>query len=362
MSRRLRSIGMLAIAAGLLGVGFLLFGLASAAGFAGFGLSIGTAMLAVVLGARHAFDADHISAIDNTTRRLLSDGKPAASVGFFFALGHSTVVFLLTIIVGSGIHLLDTSLSDDNSTLHTVAQVFGAVVSTVYLLVIAMLNASTIGSLRAALRRSRSGQEGEGVRSGASSEAPAPGSSTAPSGLATRLLAPFWKHIDAAWKIYPVGFVFGLGFDTATEIGLLVITARSSATGLPLWAVLSLPLLFTGAMCAVDVIDSMAMNAAYSWASGKPERRLRYDIVITGISVGAALLVAAIQLGGLVQTEFGAKVWLLSALSQVDSEVIGAILIAVLGIVFAVLVVHSRRRAPRPKTPAGRRGARPESV
>src|SRR4051812_8111110 len=266
---RVRVAALAAVIVGLHAVGFA----ALAAGAVGAGLGL----TAYTLGLRHAFDADHIAAIDGTTRKLMAEGRRPVSVGFFFALGHSTVVFLVAALVALGLHVV----GGDGSALATVTGVVGPTVSGTFLCVIAVLN---LGVLAETLRALRAG----------GADAPAPG------GLLTRVYGRATRAVRAPWQMYPLGFLFGLGFDTATEIGLLVLAAGAVSSGLPLYAALALPVLFAAGMTLLDTLDGSFMGFAYGWALAKPVRKLYYNAVITALSAGVALLVGAVELAGVV--------------------------------------------------------------
>ena len=246
----------------------------------------GTAALAYTLGMRHAFDADHISAIDNTTRKLMSEGKRPLAVGFFFSLGHSSVVATLTILLNFGIKALGTQLKDKNSGLHHYTGLVGTTVSGAFLMFIAILNLVVLVSIvRVFVAMRRGLYNEEELEKHLDSR-----------GFLMRFFGPIARRIDSSWKMYPLGILFGLGFDTATEVGLLVLTGSSVIAGLPWWATLSLPLFFAGGMSLLDTIDGSFMNFAYGWAFSKPVRKVYYNIIITGLSVGVALYVGGLEL------------------------------------------------------------------
>jgi nickel/cobalt transporter (NiCoT) family protein len=254
---------------------------------------IGTGILALVLGMRHAFDADHISAIDNTTRSLMREGRRPLSVGFFFALGHSTIVFLLAVALGLGMRALDGQVSHGGSTLHRVTDVVGTGVSGAFLYLIAALNVVILVSIVRTFMAMRRGEYDDVELE----------RQLAQRGLMNRFFGPLARRIDTPWKMYPIGVLFGLGFDTATEVALLVMSGTAVASGLPIWAVLSLPLLFAGGMTLFDTLDGCFMNFAYGWAFSKPVRKVYYNVVITALSVGVALLIGTIELLGLLANE-----------------------------------------------------------
>lgn len=246
----------------------------------------GTAALAYTLGMRHAFDADHISAIDNTTRKLMSEGKRPLAVGFFFSLGHSSVVATLAILLNFGIKALGAQLKDANSSLHHYTGLIGTSVSGAFLMLIAILNLVILVSILRVFIDMRKGMYNEEeLEKHLNSR-----------GFLMRFFGPIARRIDASWKMYPLGILFGLGFDTATEIGLLVLAGSSVIAGLPWWAILSLPFFFAAGMSLLDTIDGSFMNFAYGWAFSKPVRKVYYNIVITGLSVSVALFVGGLEI------------------------------------------------------------------
>ena len=254
---------------------------------------VGTGILAYTLGMRHAFDADHIAAIDNTTRKLVTDGKRPLSVGFFFSLGHSSVVFVLALLLNFGIRALNSQVRDGGSALHTVTGVIGTMVSGTFLFLIAALNVVVLVSIAKVFRQMRLG-----VYSDEELE-----EQLAKRGLMNRFLGPLSRRVDSPWKMYPVGLLFGLGFDTATEIALLVLAGSAVVSGLPFYAVLSLPLLFAAGMSLFDTADGCFMNFAYDWAFARPVRKVYYNLTITGLSVFVAFFVGAVEVLGLIAQE-----------------------------------------------------------
>ncbi len=246
----------------------------------------GTAALAYTLGMRHAFDADHISAIDNTTRKLMSEGQRPLAVGFFFSLGHSSVVATLAILLNFGIKSLGSQLKNEDSSLHHYTGLVGTTVSGLFLLFIAVLNMIVLVSVLRIFFDMRRGMYDEAeLEKHLDSR-----------GFFMRFFGPIARRIDKSWKMYPLGILFGLGFDTATEIGLLVLAGSSVVAGLPWWAIISLPCFFAGGMSLLDTIDGSFMNFAYGWAFSKPVRKVYYNIVITGLSVAVALFIGGMEI------------------------------------------------------------------
>jgi nickel/cobalt transporter (NiCoT) family protein len=292
-----------------------------------FGIGIG--LTAYTLGLRHAFDADHIAAIDNTTRKLMGDRQRPLGVGFFFSLGHSTVVFGLALLLATGVKAIIGPVKDDASTLHHYTALIGTSVSGVFLYLIAILNVIVlVGILRvfAGLRR--------GVYDEAELEQHLDNR-----GLINRLLGRFTKSITKSWHMYPVGVLFGLGFDTATEIALLVLAGTSAAAGLPWYAILCLPVLFTAGMCLLDTIDGSFMNFAYGWAFSNPVRKIYYNITITGLSVAVALLIGSVELLGLFAGQFAWRGAFWDWISGLDLNVIGYLIVGMFVTTWAIALL-----------------------
>src|SRR5215468_4724798 len=250
----------------------------------------GTGALAYTLGMRHAFDADHIAAIDNTTRKLVNDGKRPLSVGFSFSLGHSSVVFVLALLLNLGIRALNNQVRNGGSALHNVTGIVGTAVSGTFLFLIAALNVIVLVSITKVFREMRRGRYSDEELE----------EQLAKRGLMTRFLGPLFRRVDSPWKMYPVGLLFGLGFDTATEIALLVLAGSAVVSGLPFYAVLSLPLLFAAGMSLFDTADGCFMNFAYDWAFARPVRKVYYNLTITGLSVFVAFFIGTVEILGLV--------------------------------------------------------------
>jgi high-affinity nickel-transport protein len=249
-------------------------------------LGVGTGVLAYTLGMRHAFDADHIAAIDNTTRKMMAENRRPMSVGFFFSLGHSTIVFLLTLFLGIGIKALGSQVRNDNSSLHHYGGLVGTVVSGGFLYLIAALNLVVLWGIVKLFVQMRRGRFDDSVLE----------KHLDSRGFFMRFFGRLARSIDEPWKMYPLGVLFGLGFDTATEVAFLVLAGTSVAAGLPLWALLSLPILFAAGMSLLDTFDGSFMNFAYGWAFSKPIRKVYYNLTITGLSVAVALYIGTLEL------------------------------------------------------------------
>jgi nickel/cobalt transporter (NiCoT) family protein len=249
--------------------------------------SIGLGITAYTYGLRHAFDADHIAAIDNTTRKLRGDGKRPKSVGFWFAMGHSTIVAGMAALVAAGAHIVSDLTSDSSAASQTLG-VIGTGVSGGFLYVIAILNLIALAGIIRVFR---------GMRSGNLNEEELEAHLQA-RGFLSRILGRLTRTITRPGQMYPVGVLFGLGFDTATEVALLVLAGTGAASGLPWYAIMVLPLLFASGMSLLDCLDGLFMSVAYDWAFLNPVRKVYYNISITGLSVAVAILVGTIELVG----------------------------------------------------------------
>ncbi|CPR02292.1 transition metal uptake transporter, Ni2+-Co2+ transporter (NiCoT) family protein [Mycobacterium bohemicum DSM 44277] len=262
-----------------------------------FGAGVG--LTAYTLGMRHAFDADHIAAIDNTTRKLMQEGRRPLAVGFFFSLGHSTVVFALAILLAAGVKTIAGPLQDDSSGLHHYTGLIGTGISGAFLYAIAIINVIIlVGIVRVFIRLRRGHYDPQTDEAELERH-------LANRGLLNRFLGRLTNSITKSWHCYPVGLLFGLGFDTATEIALLVLAGTSAAAGLPWYAIVCLPILFTAGMCLLDTLDGSFMNFAYGWAFSHPVRKIYYNITVTALSVVVALLIGTVELLGLLADQLG---------------------------------------------------------
>ncbi|WP_254666264.1 HoxN/HupN/NixA family nickel/cobalt transporter [Humibacillus sp. DSM 29435] len=247
---------------------------------------VGLGVTAYTLGMRHAFDADHIAAIDNTTRKLMTEGKRPLSVGFWFSLGHSSVVFVMVTLLAFGIRALAGALEDDQSTLQQTTGLWGTSVSGVFLVLIGLVNLAALIGIVKVFRGMRSGEFDEAELERQLDQR----------GFLNRILGRVTRAVTKPWHMYPVGLLFGLGFDTVTEVGLLVIAGGAAAANLPWYAVLTLPILFAAGMSLLDSIDGSFMNFAYGWAFSKPVRKIYYNITVTALSVAVALGIGGIEI------------------------------------------------------------------
>jgi len=303
---------------------------AAAVAFAGSSILLGTAVLAYVLGLRHAFDVDHIAAIDNVVRKLVQDGKRPLSTGFFFALGHSTVVVLASLAVAA----TAAAMPDRLVQFHSVSAPIGTIVSATFLIVIGAANLIVLKILWRMVgpKRETGAASLDKVLDGR--------------GCLARLLGPLLRMVSRSWHLYPIGFLFGLGFDTATEIGVLGISATQAAQGLSFWQIMMLPALFTAGMTLVDALDSVLMTGTYGWALVHPERKLWYNLVITAVSVAMAISIGGIEMVGLVrdQPDLVGQMWtIVGSLGDTLGDV-GAALVAALTMTWIVSFAILRRR------------------
>ncbi|AYG59193.1 HoxN/HupN/NixA family nickel/cobalt transporter [Rhizobium jaguaris] len=259
---------------------------------------LGTAFLAYMFGLRHAFDADHIAAIDNVVRKLMQERKQPYSVGFFFSLGHSTIVVLGSIVIAATAAAMQSRLD----TFHDIGGVIGTAVSAAFLLLIGIANLFVLKGVWSAFNRARRGkrlvdEDLDALLAGG--------------GFLARVFQPMFRVVTRSWHMYPIGFLFGLGFDTATEIGLLGISAAQAAQGISFWTILVFPVLFTAGMSLMDTSDSILMTGAYGWAFVKPVRKLWYNLTITAASVVVAVFIGGIEALGLISDKLGLEggVW-----------------------------------------------------
>jgi high-affinity nickel-transport protein len=291
---------------------------------------LGAAFLAYGFGLRHAVDADHIVAIDTVTRKLMQQGQRPVGVGFFFALGHSTVVVVASIATAVAANFYH----DNIDSVHRLGAVFGTMISSVFLLAMALANIAVFLSVYRRFRRVRSGNISEhgGV------EALNTG------GIAARLFRPLFRVISRSWHMYPLGILFGLGFDTATEIGLLGISAAENARGLSIGAMLVFPALFTAGMSLIDTTDSLLMLKVYGWALISPFRKLYYNMTVTLVSALVAIVIAGVEFLGLIRTEWKLNGGFWNTVKS-GSDHFGAIGYAIIAIFLALWVgatLHQR--------------------
>ena len=291
---------------------------------------LGTALLAYGLGLRHAVDADHIAAIDNVVRKLMQGGKRPVSVGFFFALGHSTVVVLAVVAA-----VIASTLLGVADTIKSVAGLVGTLVSASFLFAIAAANIVILrGTWRASQHVRRGGAyAGQDVDILLNSR-----------GLLVRMLRPLFRLVTKSWHMFPLGFLFGIGFETASEVALLGISAAQAANGGSLWSIMVFPALFTAGMALVDTTDGILMLGAYDWAFRAPIRRLYYNLTITSVSVLVAVLIGSIEVVGLISHQFGLEgdVWRLGRALNENFNALGFAIVGVFIVAWAVSVIVYR--------------------
>ena len=270
-------------------------------------VGLGLGLTAYTLGMRHAFDADHIAAIDNTTRKLIGEGRPAVSVGFWFSLGHSSVVFVMVALLAAGVRALSSQLSDENSVVQRAAGTWGLSISGLFLLAIGLTNLGALLALFRLLGRLRADDyRPEELERALNTR-----------GFMARLLRRVTSVVSRAWHMYPVGLLFGLGFDTVTEVGLLVLAGGAAASSLPWWAIVTLPVLFAAGMSLLDAADGAFMTMAYGWATDSPARKIYYNLVLTALSVVVAVGIGVVELSTVLSERLHLDNGVVSALASV---------------------------------------------
>jgi high-affinity nickel-transport protein len=301
--------------------------------FRGYPVLLGTAFLAYSFGLRHAVDADHIAAIDNVTRKLMQEGKRPVAVGLMFSLGHSTVVIVGALAIAAAALKLQQRITD----FRAVGGVIGTLVSTFFLFAIAVANLIILRSVYATFRRVRRGEPyvDEDLDLLLSNR-----------GFLSRVFRPVFNMIRRSWHMYPLGLLFGLGFDTATEIGLLGISAAEASRGLSLWSIMVFPVLFAAGMSLIDTTDNVLMLGAYGWAYVKPIRKLYYNITITAVSVMVALVVGGIEALGLLGGQFHLQgsFWMLVSRLNDNFGVLGYCVVGIFVLSWIVSIAIYRLR------------------
>ena len=287
---------------------------------------LGTALLAYTFGLRHSVDADHISAIDNVTRKLMQENKRPVAVGFFFSLGHSTIVVALTIAIAVAATFVQGSLP----ALKNAGGLIGTSVSAIFLFLIAVINMLVLWEIFLAFRKVRRGEEynDQSLDEFLNQR-----------GLMGRFFRPLLRIVDSSWKMYLVGLLFGLGFDTATEVGILGISAAEASKGLPILFILIFPALFTAGMCLLDTTDGILMLGAYGWAFVKPVRKLYYNLNITLVSVLVALVVGFIEVLSIIAMEFNLTGGIWDSLGNLDFGFLGGIIIGLFVVSWVVSTI-----------------------
>jgi high-affinity nickel-transport protein len=301
-------------------------------GSPGLGIGLGVAVTAWFLGFRHAFDADHISCIDNTTRKLMADGKRPLGTGFFFSFGHSTVIVAVGVGITVAARAVFGAIVNPSSAFQSAGGTIGTVVSAGFLYLIAVLNLIVLAGIFKVFREMRTGTYDE-----AELEA-----QLQARGLMYRFFGRFMRSINHTWQLYFVGMVFGIGFDTTTEVVLLAATAYAAIQGLPYFAVLALPFLFAGGMMLFDTLDGAFMNFAYGWAFARPVRKVYYNLVITGLSIGAAFIIGTIELLGVLTSELHLRGAFWDVMANFNINVAGFVIAAMFVLVWAAALAYWR--------------------
>jgi high-affinity nickel-transport protein len=314
----------------LVAVNLLLWGLALVV-FRHYPVLLGTAFLAYGFGLRHAVDADHIAAIDNVTRKLMQAGKRPVAVGLLFSLGHSTIVFGLSAAVA----MTTLALEHHFGAFETFGNAAGTLISALFLLAIALINLVVLAGIFKTFRRVKAG----GIYSDEDVNL-----LLAQRGFFGRMFRELFRMISSAWQMYPVGFLFGLGFDTATEVGLLGISAAEASKGLPIWSIMMFPALFAAGMALVDTADGVLMLGAYGWAFSKPLRKLYYNLIVTAVSVLVAVIIGGLETLALLQGTFNLSGAFWGAVTALNSDFgsLGYLIIGIFAVTWAVAVLVYR--------------------
>jgi high-affinity nickel-transport protein len=322
------TIGCVILALHVVGWGVLVLAVApqhitlGSAGVFGVGLGV----TAYLLGVRHAFDADHIAVIDNTTRKLVGEGRRSVSAGFWFSLGHSSVVFGLAFLLAIGIRALVGPVQDADSSMLQTFGLVGSLVAGTFLILIGLTNLVAVVGIARVFRDMRAGGLDEVALERHLDNR----------GFLARLLGRVMRRVTRPWHLYPVGFLMGLGFDTATQVALLVLAAGTAAFTLPWYAILVLPVLFAAGMSLFDAIDGIFMSRAYGWAFLKPIRKVYYNLTVTVLSVLVALVIGVIVLIGLLVDRLGISSGPLAAIGSADLEFVGFMIVGVFVTVWLV--------------------------
>ena len=309
----------------LLGWGLFLYFARSNPALAGLG------SLAYTFGLRHAFDADHIAAIDNTTRKLLQDGKRSMGVGFFFSLGHSTIVFSLA----AGLAVAAKTVNSKIPGFQEIGGYIGASVSGTFLIIIGLINLVVLLDILGVFRQMKRGVYNEQKLEEALQS----------QGLMSRFfLKRIGDKVDSSWKMYPLGILFGLGFDTATEIGLLAVAAGVATHNVPFLAIISLPLIFAAGMSLMDTADGAFMSQAYGWAFSNPIRKVYYNITVTSLSVAVALIIGTIELLQVLAAKFSLEGGFWAFLDNLNFGNIGYVVVGLFVVTWAFSVILWKTR------------------
>ena len=291
-------------------------------------LGVGVGLTAYMLGVRHAFDADHIASIDNTTRKLVGEGKPSVSAGFWFSLGHSSVVFFASLLLVAGGRSIAGVFQDENSQVGQTLGLIGTLVAGTFLVAIGLMNLGAAIGIARIFRRMRAGEFDEAELEHHLHNR----------GFLARLLGRVTRRVSKPWHLYPVGLLMGLGFDTATQVALLVLAAGSAAFVLPWYAILVLPVLFAAGMSLFDTADGVLMSRAYGWAFLKPIRKVFYNLTVTLLSVTVALVIGLLVLTGLLVERLGIESGPLTWIAALDLGYVGFAIVGLFALTWGVAV------------------------
>jgi nickel/cobalt transporter (NiCoT) family protein len=287
---------------------------------------VGLGVTAYLLGVRHAFDADHIAVIDNTTRKLVGEGKRSVSAGFWFSLGHSSVVFGLAFLLALGIKALVGPVQDENSDLLQTLGLIGSLVAGTFLILIGLTNLFAVVGIARVFRQMRGGELDEAELERQLDNR----------GFLARLLGRVMRRVNKPWHLYLVGLLMGLGFDTASQVALLVLAAGTAAFTLPWYAIMVLPILFAAGMSLFDTVDGVFMSRAYGWAFLKPIRKVFYNLTVTVLSVFVALVIGVIVLVGLLVDRLGIHTGPLAAIGSADLQSVGFVIVGMFVVIWLV--------------------------
>jgi nickel/cobalt transporter (NiCoT) family protein len=307
-------------------------------------LGVGVGLTAYMLGVRHAFDADHIASIDNTTRKLVGEGKSSVSTGFWFSLGHSSVVFGAALLLVIGVRSIAGVVQDGESGVGQTLGLIGTIVAGVFLLLIGLMNLVAAVGIAKVFRKMRTGDFDEAELEHHLHNR----------GFLARLLGRVTRRVSRPWHLYPVGLLMGLGFDTATQVALLVLAAGSAAFALPWYAILVLPVIFAAGMSLFDTADGVLMSRAYGWAFLKPVRKVFYNLTVTLLSVLVALVIGVLVLAGLIVDRLGVHSGPLAWAASLDLQYVGFAIVGLFVIAWGLALAVWRfgrieqRWAPEP--------------
>jgi len=289
-------------------------------------LGVGVGLTAYMLGVRHAFDADHIASIDNTTRKLVGEGRSSVSAGFWFSLGHSSVVFAASLLLVAGVRSVADAVQGGDSRLAATLALVGTLVAGCFLVLIGLMNLVAAVGIAKVFRRMRSGEYDEAELERHLHNR----------GFLARLLGRVTRRVSKPWHLYPVGLLMGLGFDTATQVALLVLAAGSAAFVLPWYAILVLPVLFAAGMSLFDTADGVLMSRAYGWAFLMPVRKVFYNLAVTLLSVTVALVIGVLVLAGLLVDRLGVESGPLAWIASLDLGYVGFGIVGLFAVTWAV--------------------------